>query len=457
MEQENMSQIVLKDEKYFNIHRNSLMSLSDAGIECASKCKFFMVEIPNYITDICDDAFTDCYNLIDIKIPDGVTRIGDYAFASCTGLRKITFPDSLVSIGENAFMECSDLTEITISKSVLHMGGDEFLSSSPFGGCTSLKTIKVDKCNPIFTSRDWDGDEIDGVVEKSNNALIIGCKNTIIPNGITEIREEAFCGCICLTKIFIPKSVVEIGRFAFSHCTKLKNIYCEAEKKPNGWDSRWNDGCKAKVIWGHTSDMYVDKMFEELFTDYDNQIPKERNDEIILYDNETKFGNLIEWLRMGNNVGINPFKRIPDCPGIYKIFVLDEDCEQIKFGAAETVNGKLFCPTFTRNDGRVVKVTVTNAAELQKRFTDLNDNVIYIGKATSLKKRLRQYAQMALGGHSHRGGIDIFAVQDYDKYLHVAWYPLKKEYATADEWETAEIERFKQKHFGQRPLANRAK
>ncbi|MBO4823450.1 MAG: GIY-YIG nuclease family protein [Clostridia bacterium] len=173
-------------------------------------------------------------------------------------------------------------------------------------------------------------------------------------------------------------------------------------------------------------------------------------------NNEIKFGALIDWLN-GSKVGTNPFNMIPDCSGIYKIFVLNEDRDEIKFGAAKTVNGKLFCPSFMRNDGRVVKVTVTNASELQKHFTDLNDNVIYIGKATSLKNRLRQYAQMALGGHSHRGGIDIFAVQDYDKYLHVAWYPLIKEYATADEWETAEIENFKQEHFGQRPLANRAK
>ena len=175
-----------------------------------------------------------------------------------------------------------------------------------------------------------------------------------------------------------------------------------------------------------------------------------------MINNEIKLGALIAWLN-GNRIGTNPFNMIPDCPGIYKIFVLDKDSEQIEFGAAKTVNGKPFCPTFTRNDGRVVKVTITNATELQKRFTDLNDNIIYIGKATSLKKRLRQYAQMALGGHSHRGGIDIFAVQDYDKYLHVAWYSLTDEYTTADEWETAEIEKFKREHNGQRPLANRAK
>ena len=34
---------------------------------------------------------------------------------------------------------------------------------------------------------------------------------------------------------------------------------------------------------------------------------------------------------------------------------------------------------------------------------------------------------------------------------------LTKDYATADEWETAEIKKIKQEHSGQRPLANRTK
>ena len=177
-------------------------------------------------------------------------------------------------------------------------------------------------------------------------------------------------------------------------------------------------------------------------------------------NNEIKFGALINWLN-GDKTGTNPFNAIPDCPGIYKIFVADEYSNEIEFGEVRTVNGKPFCPAITKSDGRVVKVTLTNPTTLQKCCTEIGEKIIYIGKATSLKKRLRQYAHMALGGHSHRGGIDIFAVQNYDKVLGVAWYPLAGDnavkYQTADEWETAEIEKFKQEHNWQRPLANRAK
>ncbi len=243
--------VVLDDEKYFNINKCSLLSLSDAGLNCISKHKYFIVKIPNFITNIDDDAFSDCYSLIEVELPDGITRIGNYAFASCTGLTKINIPDSVVSIGEDAFLGCTVLTEITIPKCVSCMGDDEFFPLSPFCECVSLKTIKVDKGNAIFTSQDENGNEINGVIAKSNNALIVGCKNTIIPNSVIEIRKEAFCGCIGLTGIFIPKNIIEIGRLAFSGCTNLKNIYCETKRKPKGWDSNWNSKCNAKIKWGY--------------------------------------------------------------------------------------------------------------------------------------------------------------------------------------------------------------
>ncbi|MBQ7855476.1 MAG: leucine-rich repeat domain-containing protein, partial [Muribaculaceae bacterium] len=54
--------------------------------------------------------------------------------------------------------------------------------------------------------------------------LITGCKNTIIPNSVTKIGEDAFSDCIGLTSITIPNSVTEIGKGAFYGCSSLKSI-----------------------------------------------------------------------------------------------------------------------------------------------------------------------------------------------------------------------------------------
>ena len=53
---------------------------------------------------------------------------------------------------------------------------------------------------------------------------ILGCKNTIIPNGITSIGREAFFYCAGLTSISIPDSVKSICDRAFESCFNLTYI-----------------------------------------------------------------------------------------------------------------------------------------------------------------------------------------------------------------------------------------
>ena len=50
-----------------------------------------------------------------------------------------------------------------------------------------------------------------------------GCKNTIIPNGVTSIGDGAFSGC-SVTSIDIPNSVTSIGDGAFYGCGGLTSI-----------------------------------------------------------------------------------------------------------------------------------------------------------------------------------------------------------------------------------------
>ena len=48
--------------------------------------------------------------------------------------------------------------------------------------------------------------------------------NLVIPDGITEIKNETFRGCQLFTELIIPEGVVSIGRYAFNSCTSLVNI-----------------------------------------------------------------------------------------------------------------------------------------------------------------------------------------------------------------------------------------
>lgn len=155
-----------------------------------------------------------------------VTSIGDYAFHYCSELKSVSISNSVISIGAGAFGFCTNLTSLFIPKSVTNIGKSnvnspcfEFLEN-PFGGCSNLLSIYVDDGNSVYDSRD----NCNAIIETATNKLTTGCMNTVIPNTVTTIGDEAFCECSGLTNINIPCSVTTIGAGAFYGCTSLVTI-----------------------------------------------------------------------------------------------------------------------------------------------------------------------------------------------------------------------------------------
>jgi len=54
--------------------------------------------------------------------------------------------------------------------------------------------------------------------------LVLGCKNSIIPDSVTSIGERAFSYCAGLTSITIPDSITSIGSYAFEYCDSLESV-----------------------------------------------------------------------------------------------------------------------------------------------------------------------------------------------------------------------------------------
>ena len=183
--------------------------------------KLTKIVIPGSVASIPDFVFEFCTGLTNVTLHDGITSIGKMAFYGCEKLSNIVFPDSITTIGERAFAGCDKLTRITIPYSVRTIGEEAFAGMDStadyqgfFDGRNNLERIMVDERNAFYDSRN----DCNAIIETISNTLIVGCRNTIIPNGVKTIGKRAFAYCEEMTEIEIPDGVTEIMDYAFRGC-----------------------------------------------------------------------------------------------------------------------------------------------------------------------------------------------------------------------------------------------
>ena len=152
-----------------------------------------------------------------VVIKEEITEIGSKAFQNCEQIQTVTLPESLTTLEEGTFLGCSGLKKITIPKNC------ETIGNHAFYYCSGLEEISVADGNPVFDSR---GD-CKALIDSQSNTLLLGGKNSVVPDGVTAIAEYAFA-YTGITEMTIPDSVIRIDEYAFCACKQLKSVVLPA-------------------------------------------------------------------------------------------------------------------------------------------------------------------------------------------------------------------------------------
>ena len=137
--------------------------------------------LPDSLTEISYDVFSNCRALTGVVLPDGLTTVGSGAFSGCESLTEIILPDSVTFLDSSAFSRCRNLSSVTISQGLTE------IPDSAFSSCESLTSV-------------------------------------VIPEGITTLGSWSFSYCYSLTEVQFPETLTGIGSSAFYSSKLLSSI-----------------------------------------------------------------------------------------------------------------------------------------------------------------------------------------------------------------------------------------
>ncbi|MBR2340781.1 MAG: leucine-rich repeat protein [Clostridia bacterium] len=164
------------------------------------------VTMPDTITEIGTNAFTQCQALQEINISKNLKKLGGWAFKDCISLKAVDLPEGLLEIGDSAFRNMTVLRgEFKIPSTVTTIGAEIFYNTD---GVT--KVIFPDTVTSLGT----------GIFRNAD-----GIKEVKFPEGLKELGNNMFGGATGIEEIVIPDSVQKIGDQFFYKCNALKNIY----------------------------------------------------------------------------------------------------------------------------------------------------------------------------------------------------------------------------------------
>ena len=238
--------------------------LSYLGADSFSLTPITEVDLPNTVTQIGVQAFSDCRMLSEIYVPDsvivganalynnatnlkvtiryntgsipskmfcqnkmsnvvmeeGITSIGEFAFSECPNIVAISFPQTLKNIGDYAFYKSKTPNCIMLPQKMTTIGDYAFSDAS------ALSEIRIPDSVEKIGTKAFD----DGVAAKIYYRFGVICENLFngqlvkriyVDNDIYRIGDGAFSNCDNLVDLSLPDTISIVGNDCFSSSSNI--------------------------------------------------------------------------------------------------------------------------------------------------------------------------------------------------------------------------------------------
>lgn len=190
-----------------------------------------VVTVPDVVTAIDPEVFSENEYIEEVFLPEGLKIIRHGLFAKCNRLRKVHIPDTVTVIEDKAFEFCFALNDVVLPDSLNYIG------DRAFGSCTSLTEINIpSSVQTIGTFNNNDmlfdhsekstGHIINNYFENDAKGVFSFCsklKKVVFNCGLREIGSYTFYKT-ALEDVELPDGVEKIGKLAFGECITLKRL-----------------------------------------------------------------------------------------------------------------------------------------------------------------------------------------------------------------------------------------
>lgn len=185
------------------------------------------------ITEIPENAFSNCTSLKTVKLPSTVTKIADDAFADCKKLEEIQGLSNckISEIGTDAFAGCYNLKTFDLSSATITA-----LPDSLCNNMYAVTTVRLPKTLTSIGTSALEGckklEEINGLSDCKLTSIganaFASCSALkgvdLSKSSFTALPASAFAKDTALTSVKLPDSLTEIGEKAFVGCGAMEKI-----------------------------------------------------------------------------------------------------------------------------------------------------------------------------------------------------------------------------------------